>query len=449
VILLGVDIGTSAVKAVAFEVPAGRAPRVLALESRPLLLDVPAAGLAEQDPKAVLAATRSAMDACLSQARPQAIAMTGAMHSLLALDASGQPLTQAITWADQRAAAQAAALPKRPTGTPRHAMAPSAKIAWLQASRPDIFTRAATFCGLKEYVQHALGAALVMDRSMASGTGLYDVVEGTWDALLESHLAIAGRLPPLVETTSVIGAVDGIPLVAGCGDGPAASLGAGAMTALTLGTSAALRVITRGPHLDPTERNFCYHVLDNVWVSGGAISNCGLVFNWLLKMTGGDPVTEAAVSSEGLTFLPYLAGARAPHWNPSARGTIFGMTLHHTRAHVARAAQEGVAFSLRDVLDALPLELSGTMRASGGLSHDAGLLQVMADALRHDIETVAIEEGTALGAALLASRAVDPSSDPLFIAARQSVVQRVSPTASLEKPLTRFRSLYEAVSPLF
>lgn len=271
-IVIGVDIGTTSTKAVAFT-PAGR---VLAHDATEYPLLQPEAGAAEQDPQQIFEAVLSAIASCVKQAKAApadvlAVSFSAAMHSLILVDDAGVPLTNSITWADHRASAWAVRIRDewdglaiyRRTGTPIHPMSPLAKLVWLRHERAELFSRAARFVGIKEYVFFRLFGQWQVDHSIASATGLFDIGRLDWD---EGALALAGvRADQLSQPVPTTWHVEGLapdvaarlglsrdtPFVVGANDGVLSNLGVNAVApgevAVTIGTSGAMRTVVDHP----------------------------------------------------------------------------------------------------------------------------------------------------------------------------------------------------------
>jgi gluconokinase len=327
--VIGIDIGTTNTKAVAYTIDG----TVLggAGASYPVFTD--AEGRHELDPdqlmEAVLSALRALMKGSdLAKSEPECICFSCAFHSLLAVDGQGKPLMRAMTWADLRPSAAAKALKNsdvgrriyQHTGTPLHAMSPLCKLLWLKDNQPEIFQQAARFIGIKEYIWWRLTGKYQVDHSIASATGLFDIRRREWypEALALARID-AGRLSEPVPCTH-LEKVEGMPYIIGGGDGSLANLGSGAVrpgeTALTIGTSGAIRMTASGPEDDPEGRIFNYILSADRYVSGGATNNGGNVLKWLFeKVFGiGDSeeewqrrVNEAdgvSPGCEGLIFLP-------------------------------------------------------------------------------------------------------------------------------------------------
>jgi len=491
--VLGVDVGTTGVKAVLFE-RSGAAVTASAREY-PLVADHP--GWAEQDPGLIVAAALAAMADVVAAAAELGVEIAGVslstvMHSLLALDAERNPLTPLVTWADGRAAAQAARLRAghggrrlvARGGTPVHPMSPLTKLIWFREEQPETFRAAAWWVGIKEHLLSGLaGGDLVVDRSVASATGLYDLLARDWD---DEALRLAGvrrdQLARLVDTTELVGGLvpevarrvglpAGVPVVAGASDGVLANLGLGAVqygtVACSIGTSGALRVTVDRPAPDPGGRLFCYVLDDQHWVVGGATNNGGNLLRWMRETLAPELPDETADAdlvslagtappgSAGLVMLPYLAGERAPRWSGHPRGVYFGLTGEHRREHLVRAGLEGVCLQLALVLAAMAdagLEVR-EVRATGGFARSPVWRQLLTDVLGHPIGYPRNPQGSALGAAIVGMRALG-WVDTLDIAADIApVVERDTPDpdrATLYAQLLPvFDSLYDALAPFF
>jgi gluconokinase len=442
-VFVGVDIGTTATKALAYRGDGSIAAR--ARETYPL--DSSRPHRVEQDPELILEAVVRALAAVAGRCRSQdervaAVAFSAAMHSIMALGPRGELLTRSITWADSRAAAEAAQLRDGPeghalyrrTGTPLHPMSPLPKLVWYRRHEPDVFTKATHWISIKEYVLFRLFGELVVDHSIASASGLLDIASLDWDdGALEAAGITRSQLSTLVPATHVVGRLEreradsleldpGTPVVAGASDGALANLGVGAVrpgiAAVSIGTSGAVRSCALAPLTDPKGRTFCFVLADGIWVVGGAVNNGAAALAWLGTVlepepTGVDGLTATAedvpAGSEGLVFLPYLFGERAPHWNPEVRAVFFGLSARHGRGHLVRAVIEGVCYQLLSVLRALEDTGEKVMecRATGGATGSALWRQILADVFGTPISFPGHHEGSSLGAALIGMRAVD------------------------------------------
>lgn len=425
-VVLAIDLGTTATKVIAVDRNAG----VVASAEHGYPMRTTPSGEATHDPDEVLTAALTGLREVAAQGHDvRALVLTGAMHTLLGLDAAGRPVTPSLSWADNRAVEQTARLRgtdlgltlHRATGTPVHTMSPLVKLAWFaeQGFAAD------RWCGVKDYVAARLIGRLATEHSSGSATGLMDIHALDWHpAALEHARVTADRLPELHAPTDafplvldVPGLTRGTPVVLGGGDGPLANLGVGAVVpgvaAVSLGTSGALRVVRDAPGVDALGRVFCYAIADGLWVLGGAVSNGGVVAQWAAEAFGADVVTllaEAAavpVGAAGVTALPYLLGERAPWWDPDVSSAVVGLRREHGRAEVTRALVEGVAQQLALVLDAVRSVADvHAVRVTGGAFRSDLWATVLASALGLELEVAEDSEGSGVGAALLAWRAL-------------------------------------------
>ncbi|TYP90368.1 gluconokinase [Blastococcus xanthinilyticus] len=491
-VVVGLDSGTTATKAVA----AGADGTVRDVVSVAYPLLVPAPGRAELDSEQLVAAAIEALTEVAGRARERgdrvaAVSLSAAMHGLVPMDDDGRPLGPVVTWADDRAAQWAQALVadgRAPdlharTGTPVHAMSPLVKLSWERAADADRVARVPRWGGVKELLVAALcGGRHVVDRSCASATGLYDIRAGRWDA---EALQIAGvrpdQLGAVLPTTEVlpglrseVAAATGLPgdlaVVVGAADGVLANLGIGAVrpdvAAVSLGTSGAMRLLVPSPTVDPGRRLFCYALTDDAWVVGGAINNGGSVVRWAAQALAAGldgappPEGEAAdeldarllaeaeavpVGSAGLICLPYLLGERAPWWRSGMRGAYLGLRREHGRAHLVRAAVEGVCQQLALVRDAfaatgLPVR---EVRATGGAVASPLWIGTLAAALDLPVRVAESPEGTGLGACLLGWHALGELPDLDAATALVAVDEPVRPDPGAVAVYRRLRPLVD------
>lgn len=472
-VIVGVDLGTTSAKAVAIDAQL----RVWASAAEGYALRSPQPGWAEQDPDEVAAAAERAMTLVVTAAREagavvQAVSLSAAMHSLLAVDEHGRPLTPALTYADSRAAEQAATLRAdgdgdalyRRTGVPHHAMTPLSKLTWFAQHDPDLAQRAARWISLKEHFLARIGAAPAVDHSIASGTGLLDVRQRVWDdAALRAAGIRADQLAPLVPTTAVVPATRlDVPVVVGGGDGALANLGAGAVApgtaALSIGTSGAVRVMTPEPVVDAHGRLFCAVLDETHCVVGGAITNGGLVLRWLRDQlfaaapdVSYETLTALAAATpagaQGLVFVPSLAAERAPEWDGAVGGRLDGLDLRHGAGHVVRAAMEGVAFQLRRVVVAMADAgiFIERIHATGGFTASPLWLQILADVLQREIVVPVESEGSSIGAVLLGMVALGSAANVdaagLMVRSESVVTPQAATAAAYDEGYTRFVAL--------
>jgi gluconokinase len=488
-VVIGVDVGTTSTKAVAFT-PDGA---VVASGGAGYPLLEPFPGHAVQRPvevvDAVLESVRTVVGGLAG--RPVAgLSLSAAMHSLLGLSPDDEPLTPIVTWADTRAGEQAQRLRAAPgglalhrrTGTPLHPMSPLPKLLWFHEQEPQLFQRVGHWVGLKEYLLLRLCGALVVDHSVASATGLLNLSRLVWD---DEALQLAGLYPEqlaeLVPTTTVLpeltaesaartGLPQRTPVVVGGADGPLANLGLGAVrpgvVACSIGTSGALRVVVDRPAVDPLGRVFCYALAADRWVVGGAINNGGVVLEWagdaLAPDLGDAPqeqllelAAEVPAGSGGLLMLPYLLSERAPHWSSLPQGAYVGLSRGHRRGHLVRAALEGVCLQLGLVLQSMRaagLEIH-ELRATGGFARSPLWRQLLADVLGMPVGFPEGHEGSSFGAALLGMQALGivPSIDVAadLVQVRSTVRPDAASAATYASLQPVFGDLYHALVPTY
>ncbi|MBW4468430.1 MAG: gluconate kinase [Pegethrix bostrychoides GSE-TBD4-15B] len=499
--IIGIDIGTTGTKSVLFSQNGAALSK--ALIEYPLHSPTPNAAV--QDPPQIFAAVLNTVRQVMaeSQVDPKAViglALSSAMHSLIAVAADGSLLTPSITWADNRAAGWAEQLKLaggleiyRRTGTPIHPMSPLVKLIWLRQEQPQIFQAAAHFISIKEYVTYQMFGQYWVDYSIASATGLFNLARLTWDSgALEVAGIRAEQLSTPVPTTQILsgmkanlasqmGLLPNTPVVIGASDGTLSNLGLGAVSpgqvAVTIGTSGAIRAVVNQPVSDPQSRLFCYALTDQHWVVGGAVNNGGIALRWIRdqvaqpdpadldEIPSYEPLMQLAAAvpagADGLLFHPYLLGERSPLWDANARGSFFGLTLNHGRAHLVRAVLEGVLFNMQIVLQALQDFAGATqqIQATGGFARSAFWRQMMADVFNQPITIPAQYESACLGAAILGLYALEQldslTVDPAMLGATYQHQPQPQPVAIYQKILPvygklleKFRGEYAAIAQL-
>jgi gluconokinase len=475
-VVLGVDVGTTAVKVGGFDVVG----RELASASGGYELYEPLPGFAELDPGEIVDATVRAIrqagaEAGERGARIVGVCVSAAMHGLVALDRHDRPLSRLLTWADTRASAEAQRLAaEHPglhdrTGTPLHSMAPLAKLLWFRGRDRAVYDAARRWVGVKELILARLAGEWVIDHSCASGTGLLALATLDWDP---EALALAGVRPDqlcaLVPATATFGLSGagaeatglspGTPVVIGAGDGPLANLGIGAIDpgtlACSIGTSSALRLMVADPVIDREHRLFCYAFVPGRWLVGGASNSGGVVLEWLGQVLDrGGPerlLAEAALvpaGSDGLLMLPYLLGERAPDWSALPRGAYLGLKHSHGPGHLVRAALEGVCHQLALVLASIRDAGNEVheVRATGGFARSALWRQLLSDVLAMPIGFAAREQGTSFGAALLGMDALGLIESVRAAGTTVQITEQVTPNADTVSIYQRQRRLFADV----
>jgi xylulokinase len=454
--LVGLDVGTTGVKAVAIS-PDGE---VLARAEEEYPLSIPQPGWAEQDPEDWWRATERAL---ASADEPPGL--TGQMHGLVLLDADGHVLRPAILWNDQRTGAECAEIEEaiglerliELTGNRALPGFTAPKLLWVRKHEPEVWSRIAHLLLPKDYVRFRLTGDRAIDAAEASGTLLFDVAGRRWSEEVCDALEIPLEWLPAVSESTEIG---------GAGDQQAGALGVGVVepgpVSVVLGTSGVVFAALDGYRADPEARVhvFC-HAVPDTWEAMGVMLSAAGSLRWLRDAVGGsydELVAEAArwpAGTEGVTFLPYLQGERTPHADPDARGSFTGLSLRHDRGALVRAVLEGVAYGLRDSLELLrELGVEPTVgRVSGGGARSELWLKIVASVLGIPLERTAVEEGAAYGAALLGGVA-----SGVFADAREAVAACVRVRNAMEpdpewarvydEGYARFRSLYPALRRL-
>ena len=481
---LGIDIGTSEVKVLLLD----DAQHAVGSAHAPLPISRPNPLWSEQDPRDWWTATVSAL-ATLRAAQPAAyaavrgIGLSGQMHGATLLDAQDRVLRPAILWNDGRSAAQCAEFEQREPASRRISgniampgfTAP--KLLWVREHEPEVFAAVRRVLLPKDYVRLQLTGEAVSDMSDAAGTLWLDVAARRWsDALLAATGLDATHMPRLVEGSEAsgtlrpevaaeLGLAATVVVAGGAGDNAASAAGIGVATPgtafLSLGTSGVYFVANAAfsPAPERAVHAFC-HCFPDTWHQMSVMLSAASCLAWLRGLTHAD--SEAQLVDEAQTvgddderpvFLPYLSGERTPHNDPRASGVFFGMTHGTTRARLARAVLEGVAFAFADGQDALLAGGANIERVSlvGGGSRSALWAQILADTLGRTLERhQGSEVGAALGAARLA-RLARGSESVAEVCFAPPVLDRFEPDAArhaqLSQRLARFRQLYHALAP--
>ncbi|MES2648959.1 MAG: gluconokinase [Bacteroidota bacterium] len=469
---LGIDIGTTSSKAVAFS----EKGTVLSSVSIGYDMQHPLPNQSEQDPDEIFDAVVSGITETLAAMLPHTpvfISFSAAMHSLLAIDKQGNLLTQCIIWADNRADVIAENLKHseegkycyHETGVPVHSMSPLSKLLWLKENDAETFKAAYKFIGIKEYIFYKLFDEFVIDTSVASATGLLQTKSLHWDKQILNMVGITeDQLSKIVSTKEVFHYNNkhtslqfsaSIPFIIGASDGASANLGTAAMgdaMAITIGTSGAARLVVNTPVTDSRMRTFCYHLKDDLYIAGGANNNGAIVLQWLKDsiLQSNDAYTtlfEQAASvgagSNGLILLPYILGERAPLWNANAKGVYFGLTINHTKAHLIRATIEAVVFSMYSIGKILMSRQPVTaIHASGGFAKSDVWLQIVADVFNVKVIVSGAYEAAALGAVMLGTEAMQ-HKDVFENKLLASYIPDANNHATYQAAFQKFERLYE------
>ena len=470
--VFGLDVGTTSLKGIAVNEHGA----VLARAQHAYPLSTPEPGWAEQDPELWWRAAQAVLARLRADAGvPVGIGLSGQMHGLVALDSADRVIRPAILWNDQRTALQTREIEQAVgserlialTGNRALTGFTAPKLLWLRDREPDAFARVAHVMLPKDYVRLRLCGERATDVSDASGTLLFDVAQRGWSMPVAGALGLdATVLPPALESPVVSGRLaDGTPVVAGAGDQAAGALGVGVVRpgplSVVLGTSGVVFAASERyrPHAQGRLHAFC-HAAPATWHVMGVMLSAAGSLEWARDALAPECAFDELVASaaawgpgaEGLTFLPYLAGERTPHPDPDARAAFAGLGLRHDRGALVRAVLEGVAFGLRDSLD-LVREAgvpASAGRVSGGGARSDLWLAILASVLELPLARVAVEEGAAFGAALLAGVGAGVWDDvDTAIAAAVRVSSAIDPVDDWVAPYReageRYRALYPAL----
>ena len=388
--IITIEIGTGAIRVVAFDLDGnilgsskGSYPT---FHARP--------DFSEQDPEQIFITLLYILKNFLNEEihpkkhRVVSFCLSSAMHSVLPVDKDGLPLGNAIVWSDNRAKKEAddlknSALGKslyKTTGTPIHAMSPLNKITWLKNNDKNRFETAQKFLSIKTYIIQQLTGECVVDYSIASATGMLNIYSLQWEEEALRHASISKeKLADVVsvfysprklkrEYQSLLGLDEKVKMIVGSSDGCLATLGAGIWderkATVTMEESGAVRIVSQKVLQDEKQRLFNYVLTENNYVTGGPTNNVGSAFEWYAKQFGDfkklfdledcidNLINDAAkvpVGSEGLIFLPYLQGERAPIWNANARAAYFGLNIKHQQQNFVRATIEGIMYAFYSI----------------------------------------------------------------------------------------------------
>lgn len=483
---LGIDIGTSAVKALIVDAK----ERPVSGAEVALVTSRPAPGWSEQHPDLWWHAVRQALVEMAGAVpgvlgRVAAIGLSGQMHGAVLIGDDDRPLRPAILWNDGRAAAEATALNVALPGLGQIAGVPAMagflapKIAWLRTHEPDVLAATKRVLLPKDWVRFLLTGEFATDMCDAAGSLLLDEVRRQWSAAVVEAVGLQPeQLPRLLEGPDISGRVteaaaavtglpEGIPVVAGAGDAAAAGIGIGAVddgdAFISLGTSSQLFLTTGDYRPNPAALVHAFaHALPKRWFQMAAMLNGASVMAWTAGITGVSDLGTAldAVAARGraispVTFLPYLQGERTPHDDPAARGVFFGMDGGTDGLDLLQAAVEGMAFTLVDAVAALETAgpVPATLAAVGGGSRGRFVMEVVASALGRPIRRYSGgERGPAFGVARLARLAVTGETITEVCVKpelRDVILPNAERQAALAARLPLYRDLYGTLKPLF
>lgn len=479
---LGIDIGTSGVKAILLE----EAGDVVAQATAPLPISRPHPLWSEQNPSDWWTATCVAVHRLPVELRQRvaAIGLAGQMHGATLLDADDEVIRPAILWNDGRCAAECAEL--EAIVPELHAIAgnlampgfTAPKLLWLRRHEPEAFDRVAKVLLPKDYVRLLMSGDYATDVSDAAGTLWLDVGRRTWtDAVLEACGLTTEQMPVLYEGPEITGTLrteiatdwgvpENTPIVAGGGDNAAGAVGVGVFgkgaAFLSLGTSGVLFAAdpTYQPNAASGVHTFC-HALPGLWHQMSVMLSAASCLDWASKMTGGLAVGDMIQAAENAVlfgrsrtlFLPYLSGERTPHNDPNAQGVLFGLTHESGPAEITQAVLEGVALGFADGLDVLSSGAAiETISVIGGGARSDYWGRILSAALGRPLTyRKNADVGPALGAARLAQMGANGQSEPAFEA--PAIEAEIRPLRKdidyMSAQLQRFRALYATTKDLF
>jgi gluconokinase len=355
------------------------------------------------------------------------------------------------------------------------------KIQWLREHEPELFRKTARFISIKEYVWFKLFGHFEVDYSIASATGLMDIEKLVWNkGSLDICDIRSTQLSTLVNTDHKrvcgndehcrqMGIGSGTPIFIGASDGCLANVGSFATEegymALTIGTSGAVRVARKMPMRNFRAMTFNYRLDDTTFICGGPTNNGGVILKWYAenilarKLETADDYSQlfqtlphSQPGAEGLIFLPYVLGERAPIWNSDACGVFFGMRGHHRQPHFTRAVIEGITLALYDIAQGM-IETGLSIKqihVSGGFVHAEEWLQILADIFGKKICLINSADASAIGAAFLALKNLGIITDYQQLKPRaiKEFVPEEAHRATYDALFSRYRNLYGKVAGL-
>lgn len=478
--LLGIDLGTSSVKAILMN----EQQQILGSSSQALEVFRPHPGWSEQHPTDWLTAIDQALQA-LQQAHPQemadvqGLALSGHMHGATLIDAQNQVLRPCILWNDTRSYLEAAELDAKPifralSGNIVFPGFTAPKLVWVQKHEPAIFAQVHKVLLPKDYVRWWLTGEYASDMSDAAGTAWLDVAKRAWSPEL---LAASGmrleQMPKAIEGTEISGYLhphlaerwgikQRVIVAGGAGDNAAAACGMGTVAAgsafVSLGTSGVLFAATASylPNPASAVHTFC-HAIPHTWHQMGVILSATDSLNWYAQIVHQSPAALTQALGEQLKapsqvcFLPYLSGERTPHNDAKVRGAFIGLSHTDQQQDLTQAVLEGVSFAIHDNLKAL--KAAGTqlerVTAVGGGSRSHYWLKVLATTLNLPIDLPAEGDfGAAFGAARLALIAATQAK-PLEVLTAPKVAQTIEPETeyiqAFSEAYQRYQQLYPAI----
>jgi xylulokinase len=448
---------------------------------------------AEQDPqdwwKAVCSSTKKLLhESAINSSDVACVSFSGHMMGCLCLDKNGDPLRKHILWADQRATRQAAKLQEKIplekfykiTGHRNSAAYGLQKFMWIRDNEPELYEQTVSMVNAKDWLVFKLTGNILSEYSDATSTTALDLNKLEWSEEIISAAGIdPDKLPTLVQSTHIAGYVTpeaaalcglktGTPVVMGGGDGLCGTVGAGCVREevvhACIGSSAWVSFAADKPLFDEEMRTFNWaHIVPGMICPCGTMQTAGSSYSWLKKQIcqlesylselDGESayqkmeaqIEQSKPGSNGVVFLPYLIGERAPHWNPDAKGAFLGLKMESTRADMIRSVLEGISMNLAIIIDVYrqygyPVDSINLI--GGGASSDAWC-QIMADIWQSDVNRLNyLEEATSMGAAVAGGVGVGLYKD-------FNAIDRYVASARTFKPSSDSSNIYEPVRSVF
>ncbi len=499
--VITIELGTNAVRVFAFDISG----KLIGATRGTYPTFHPAPDYSEQDPEQIFITMLYVLKNFLTEKvfsekyRVLTICFSASMHSVLPIDKNGAPLGNAITWADNRGKNVAKELKGismgnkiyKATGTPIHPMSPLIKIAWLKNKDKERFKQSFKFLSIKSYIIQQLTGEYLIDLSLASATGLFNIHKLNWDNDALAFAGInAGKLPELVsvfnsagklrkEYQKSLGLSADTKIMVGSSDGCMAALGAGVWSGgkatITIEDSGAMRVVGKKVLEDKKCRFFNYVLTEDYYVSGGPTNNGSVIFEWFAKQFGDfklaydiencmeeliNDASKVSPGSDGLLFLPYLLGERAPIWNANARGVYFGLNINHEQKHFVRATIEGILYEMYSIGKTLEEHRSiKSLSVNGSFATIPFCSQLIADIFNKPVTVVKNLNSIGLGSFLIsatdmgiyknldeAARSVEPENT--FTPNKQHHAVYKKYAAIFEKLSTKLYDEFELISNL-
>jgi len=474
--MLGIDIGTTNIKAALYTYSG----KECFVKSATYSLYTDEFGAATQSAHEIKEKTFQVIRASTAECAKRGweisfISFSAAMHSLLAVDDKGEPISPVFTWGDRQAEPYLNSLKKETsttlyhrTGTPLHPMSPFVKLYWLKKDPHKMTKKADKFMGVKAFLLYQLFNVYVTDYSIANATGLFNMHALSWDKEALKIVSVSeNQLPKLVPTTEVLrgmnkevalalGLDPETSVVIGASDGCLANLGVNAIkqgqVALSIGTSGAIRTVSERPRVDKKGRTFCYALTEDLWVIGGSVNNGGVVMDWAKNrfLDYSNPgavvnpkedsyalmmnqIDSVPLGADQLFFHPYLVGERSPIWRADSKGSFFGLNLHHQNEHMLRAVLEGINLNLYAVYTAISEVIDADAKeilVTGGFTQSEIWLQMIADIFGMDLMVTEVSENACLGAAVLGLYALGEIKSFSELSLMIPIERRIKPTKS-------------------